>query len=109
MSFFASEATVWFSYRSCGVISRPSLAALIAMLIAISESPPISKKLAVRSTLPTPRHCAQIRASVASIGVCPVAEGALESAAVFSASIPCVPANRAAALCSTQCRSRANG
>ncbi len=46
----ASAATVWFSYRSCGVRSRPSLAAAIATLMATSESPPSSKKLAFRST-----------------------------------------------------------
>ena len=47
--------------------SSPSLAAVIATLIAISESPPSSKKLAVRLIEPTPRHCAQIRCNVASI------------------------------------------
>ena len=46
----ASAATVWLSYRSCGVRSSPSLEAVIATLIATSESPPSSKKLAFRST-----------------------------------------------------------
>ncbi len=34
--------------------------AAIAMLIAIKESPPRSKKLALRSTELTPRHCDQM-------------------------------------------------
>ena len=71
-SALASAATVWFSYRSCGVRSSPSWAAVIATLIATSESPPSSKKLAFRSIESTPRHCAQMRCNVASIGDLPL-------------------------------------
>ena len=60
--------------------SRPSLAAVIATLMAISESPPSSKKLAFRSTEPTPRHCAQMRCNVASIGDLPFVAAACVSA-----------------------------
>src|SRR3981189_233707 len=77
----ASAATVWLSYRSCGVRSSPSWAAVIATLIATSESPPNSKKWAFRSIEPTPRHCAQMRCNVASIGDLPFVAAWVWSAA----------------------------
>ena len=48
--------------------------AVIATLMAISESPPRSKKLAFRSIEPTPRHSAQMRCNVASIGELPLVD-----------------------------------
>src|SRR5271168_5127080 len=111
----ASAAAVWFSYRSWGVRSSPSLEAVIATLIATNESPPSSKKLALRSTEARPRHCAQMRCSVASIGGRPFLAAWVISAAPADAE-PAAPLVTAASgahpldgQCSTQCRWRANG
>jgi hypothetical protein len=87
------------------------LAAAIATLIATSESPPTSKKLALRSITEIPRHCAQIRATVASICEALLLAGA---AAPFSAgdpaATPVAPAPKPlAGLCSIQYRCRAKG
>ena len=43
------------------------MAAVIATLIATSESPPTSKKFVLRSMPAMPRHWDQMRSSVASI------------------------------------------
>ena len=110
-----NAATVGLSYRSCGVSSRPWCDADIATLIATSESPPMSKKLAFRSTVATPRHCVQIRVSVASSGDRPPAPPARQPVAAagqLGAMTPPAPAALAPSaapngLCSTQCRSRA--
>src|ERR1700753_176108 len=102
----ARAATVWLSYRSCGVRSSPSLDAVIATLIATSESPPSSKKLALRSTDARPRHCAQMRCSVASIGDWPFLAGWVVSAAPTEVTAPLVaaasPAHPPVTRCSTQ-------
>ena len=111
----ASPATVGLSYRSCGVRSSPSWEAAIATLMATSESPPRSKKLAFRSIEPTPRHCAQMRCNVASIGELPLVTAWVGSAAPpdGEAAVPFVagaPSTHfAAALWSTQCRWRSKG
>ena len=115
-STLASAATVWFSYRSCGVRSSPSLAAVIATLIAISESPPSSKKLAFRSIESMPRHCDQMRCSVVSICDLPFVGRARAAPAEpdGAVAVPFVAhgtrqPTRRFALCSTQCRCRSKG
>ena len=109
-----SAAKVGCSYRSCGVMLRPSLAALIAMLIAIRESPPSSKKLAFRSTELTPKHCDQMRCNVASVCDCPGrATLTVEESVEEPTGEPLLSAGTCDAqtvcLGSTQCRWRANG
>src|SRR5271170_47841 len=115
VSALASAATVWLSYRSCGVRSSPSLPAVIATLIATSESPPSSKKLALRSTELRPRHCPQTRCNVASIGDLPFlaawAASAAPAEAVAAAPLVAVvsTAQPLVGRWSTQCRWRSNG
>ncbi|CFE39318.1 Uncharacterised protein [Mycobacterium tuberculosis] len=89
---------------------RPSLAAAIAMLIAIKESPPRSKKLAFRSTELTPRHCDQMRCSVTSVCDSPL-RAASTVAAVEPSAVPAGEPLFAPGACaqtvwlgSTQCR-----
>ena len=112
-----SAAKVGCSYRSCGVRLRPSLAALIAMAIAIRESPPRAKKLAFGSTELTPKHCDQMRCNVASVCDCPwratsTVEESVPKPAGAPTGKPLLSAGTCAAqtvcLGSTQCRWRAN-
>src|ERR1700731_3422981 len=113
VSALASAATVWLSYRSCGVRSSPSLPAVIATLIATSESPPSSKKLALRSTELRPRHCPQMRCSVASIDDWPFLPAWVTPAAPAEAAVPLVTAASAThplvTRCSIQCRWHSKG
>lgn len=108
-----SAAKVGYSYRSCGVMVRPSLAADIAMLMAIRESPPMSKKLALRSMELTPMHCSQMRRNVVSVCDSPFcATSTVPAPAPAPTGEPLLPAgtcDHTMCLGSTQCRWRANG
>ena len=114
-SALASAATLWFSYRSCGVRSSPSLAAVIATLIATSESPPSSKKLALRSiesdteTLRPDALQRRFHRRTAVGGRMGMAGGPVTPAARSRSSARHRPPSHAVALCSTQCRWRSKG
>ena len=90
---------------------KPALEAFVEMPIAISESPPNSKKLAFRSSEVTPRHCVQMRCSVASVADWPLAgaaSGAVGGRVRRDSSVAGLVTPRIV-FGSIQCRSRAKG